>query len=608
MLKSFRYKAFIGLVLSMALLGAGGPSWGASGSKVRAPITLSLLAMNDFHGNLLPGSSSVLVADPANPSGTRVPVGGAAYLASLVHQLKQQNPGNTMLLGVGDLIGASPLSSGLFHDEPTIEVLNQIGLEISSVGNHEFDKGASELLRMQRGGCFARTADASAGLVGQDTCMNQGRFKGAKFSYLAANVIDQKTDASLLPAYALRKLGGVTLGFIGLTLKDTPSVVTPAGVAGLKFDDEVASVNKLVPLLQAKGATVIVLLLHQGGQTEAKTALDKSCPGFSGEVLSLSDRMNPAVDLILTGHTHQDYVCHRPDGKLVTQAGSYGRMLTKVDLTIDGKTKKVMAKDANNHLVINDLGVKDAKGNLIPLPAGRVALRADPAVDRVLRRYDALSNSVANVVIGRLGAALDRKMTEAGESSLGDVIADAFLAGSSDTSYGPRAAQIAFTNRGGIRSDLTGNLTVTFGQLFSVMPFNNTLVSMDLSGRQLLRLLEQQWESPQPAEGRILSVSQGLTYTWDANQPAGAAPGNGQRVQPQTLKLHGETVDLDKSYRVTVNSFLASGGDNFTVLKEGKNLQEAEVDSIVVKQYFRATGVVNPPQLNRIARLAATAL
>jgi 5'-nucleotidase len=296
-------------------------------------------------------------------------------------------------------------------------------------------------------------------------------------------------------------------------------------------------------------------------------------------------------------------VCFRPDGKLITQSGFYGRLVTKIDLTIDYSTKKVLAKDANNKVVINDLGVKDSAGNPILVPAVYSALNRDPAIDQVVRRYGDLSASITDVVVGRLSMPLDRKANPAGESTLGDVIADAFLAGTSDASYGNRPAQIAFTNRGGIRSDLSASLTVTFGQLFNVMPFNNNLVTMDLSGRQLLRLLEQQWESPQPAGGRVMSVSRGFSYAWDASKPEGAAPGTGQRIVAGSMTLNGAPIEFDKTYRITVNNFMGSGGDNFTALTQGTNVQAGEIDSVVAKLYFRVKGIVNAPAQDRILRL-----
>ena len=591
------------LLLAALCIVAAGSSVAAAKAPSNKPITLSLIALNDFHGNIMPPSGSVLVPDPDRPEGSRVSAGGAAYLASLVHQLKSQNPRNTLVVAAGDMLGASPLTSGLFHDEPTIEVLDAIGLDIASVGNHEFDKGRLELLRLQHGGCFPRTADGSAGVVGSDTCMNKGSFNGARFQYLAANVIDQQSAKPLLPAYAIRTIGGAKIAFIGLTLKDTPTVVTPAGVAGLDFKDEVETVNALVPELRRKGATVIVVLIHQGGQTTARKVLDKSCPGFSGEIVNLADRFDAAVDVVVSGHTHQEYVCFRPDGKLVTQTGFYGRLVTKIDLTLDARSKRVIAKDANNQLVLNDVGVRDAEGRALPVPRGYQTLPKDPKIAKIVQRYGDLTASVSDLVVGRVAEPLDRKLNLAGESRLGAFVADVFLAGSSDTSYGDKAAQMAFTNPGGLRSDLSAGAAVTFGQLFNVLPFNNNLVTMTLSGEQIRRLLEQQWEKPQPMGGRILSVSQGFSYAWDAQAPEGAAAGTGARVVPGSIRLNGEPLELQKAYRVTVNNFMASGGDNFPVLRDGQDVQTGEIDLVVAKLYLRAHGVVRPPEAGRISRL-----
>jgi 5'-nucleotidase len=566
-------------------------------------VHLSLLAINDFHGNIFPPPGSVLVPDAANPAGTRVSAGGAAYLSGLVQTLKAENPGRTMLVGAGDLVGATPLVSGLFHDEPTIDVLNRMGLEVSSVGNHEFDKGRAELLRLQGGGCFPPTADGSSGVVGVDTCMSNGAFTGAKFQYLAANVVDLANGKTLLPGTFVREMGGIKVGFIGLTLKATPTVVTPSGVAGLAFEDEVQTVNRMVPALRREGASVIVVLIHQGGQTSAKTVLDKSCPGFSGEIVRLADAFSAEVDVVVSGHTHQEYVCARPDGKLVTQTGSYGRLLTKIDLWVDSESRRIVRKEANNHLVVNELGVKDASSQPVALPHGYRVLNRDPEIETIASRYGGLTASVSDVIVGRLAQPLDRRTNAAGESAMGAVVADAYLAGSSDPSYGNRAGQIAFTNPGGMRSDLTNSLSVSFGQLYSVLPFNNYLVTMDLSGVQLLRLLEQQWESPQPASGRILPVSQGFSYIWDAGKPAGAAPGMGARVVPGSMRFHGEPVDMAKTYRVTVNNFLAGGGDNFSVLTQGTNRQDGENDLLVAKLYFRMKGAVMVPATGRIQRI-----
>lgn len=603
-MKQFRLP--LGLTLLLALASSlPTTAWSQSAEKaksVQSTLTISLLALNDFHGNIMPPSAPIVVPDAANPAGTRVSAGGAAYLSTLIRSLKAQNPQRTLLVAAGDMVGASQLSSGLFRDEPTIEVLNHLGLSVSSVGNHEFDRGSAELLRLQHGGCFPPSADGSAGVVGRDTCMNQGQFEGAQFRYLAANVRVTGTGKTLLAPYDIRTLDGVKVGFLGLTLRDTPSMVVPSGVAGLSFEDEVATVNSLVPVLRSQGATVIVVLLHQGGQTTARAVQDKTCPGLSGDILPIADRLDPSVDVVVSGHTHQEYVCTRPSGLLITQAGAYGRLLTKIDLLIDRTTGKVLAKDANNLVVVNDQGVRDPSGKPVALPAQLVALAPDPEVGALVRRYENLSATIADAVVGRIAAPLDRQANLAGESTLGAMIADAFLAGASKAEDGGRPAQIAFTNPGGIRTDLSSTLSVSFGQLFSVLPFNNTLVSMDLTGQQIVRLLEQQWERAS-SRGVVMAVSDGFRYTWDAAAPAGAARGQGRRVVPGSLTLNGEPMAADRSYRVVTNSFLAEGGDGFTVFRQGPNRQTGDLDSAVVKLYLRVKGVVPVPALGRITAI-----
>lgn len=579
---------------------------GSSTSNLKPPVTVSIIGMNDLHGNLQAptgSSGNVTVADPANPAGTKVSVGGVAYMATLIANLKAQNPNGTAVVGAGDLVGATPLNSALFHDEPTIDALNLIGLDISSVGNHEFDKGPAELRRLQNGGCFPRSSDNSRGVVGVDTCMTDGKFAGAKFQYLAANVTDTATGKTLFPSYAIRTLNGEKIAFIGMTLKDTPAVVTPAGVAGLKFAEEVATVNSLVPEILAQNVSAIVVLVHQGGFTTATTINDKSCPGLNGDIVSITDRLDPLIDVVISGHTHTEYVCTRPDGKLLTQAGFYGRLVSKIDLQINPNTHRVISKSANNIANVNDIAIKDAGGKVIPLPAGVTASAKNAAMDALVTRYAGLTAPITSQVIGNMPAAVDKTVNSAGESKMGDIVADIYLNGSTGAAYGSKPAQIAFANAGGVRASLP-NAVVTYGDLFTVMPFGNNLVTVDLTGAQILRLLEQQWEAPQPAGGgRIMQVSNGFTYSWDASKPEGAAAGTGNRVVAGSMKLNGTPIDLSKTYRVTVNNFMSTGGDNFTVLKSGTNLQAGDIDIDAGVAYFKSLGTVPTPSQNRIVRV-----
>ncbi|WP_293040432.1 5'-nucleotidase C-terminal domain-containing protein [Paraburkholderia sp.] len=384
------------------------------------------------------------------------------------------------------------------------------------------------------------------------------------------------------------------IGFIGLTLEETPTVVTSSGVAGLRFLDEITTVNNLVPELKKQGVSAIVVLLHQGGRTAATVVNDKTCPGLNGDIVGIVDKLDPAVDVVISGHTHQEYVCTR-NGKLLTQTGSYGRIATKVDLTIDPVTRTVLKKDANNIVAVNDVGILSGG----TLPDGVVPLAKDSEIDAFVQNYEKLAAPMAGEVVGKISEPLDTTRSPAGESTLGDVIADAYLFGTSDASF-DKPAQIAFTNSGGLRSDLK-ELDVTLGELYNVLPFSNSVVLMDLTGIQLLRLLEQQWEKPQySGNGRVLQVSDGFTYTWAKSKPAGAAPGEGERVVTGSMKLNGAPIEMDKIYRVAVNDYLAAGGSNFTVLLEGANLQQGGIDLDIATAYFKAKGIVAKPALNRI--------
>lgn len=571
--------ALLGL-LWLALAGCAAPEL-AQGPQ---PVTVSLVSFNDFHGQLLPGGGNVPVLQPESGAVTKAPAGGAAYLAGLIDRLRAQNPERTLVVAAGDLIGASPLVSSLFHDEPTIEALNRTGLAVSSVGNHEFEKGVDELLRIQNGGCFPPSADGTQGVVGVDTCLERGQFAGAKFRYLGANVIDRRSGRLLLPAYALHEVGGVRVGFVGVTLKETPATMPRKLIEGLDFADEVETINRLVPELRRQGAVLIVALLHQGAETTAKAINDATCPGVTGDALDIVDRLDPAVQVVITGHTHQEYVCVRPDGRLMTQAGNYGRMATKIDITLDPDTGRVLNKTARTHVAANDGAVKN------------------DAVATIVQRYADLAAKRSETVVARLGAPLTRAANTSGERPLGNVLADAYLFGGRDERDPARSAQIAFVNPGGIRSELTRGLDVTFGQLYGVHPFGNTLVTLELSGEQLRRVLEQQWERPQPPSGQVLAVSAGFSYEWDAAQPGGAAPGEGRRIVPGSIKLHGVAIDPARTYRVTVNTFLAFGGDNFSVFAEGRKIAESETDLDVLIAYFRAHDRLMPPPLDRITR------
>jgi 5'-nucleotidase len=522
------------------------------------PVQVKVLAINDFHGNLKPPQGGIRIKDPADPAKTvNLPAGGAEHLATAVAELRAKNP-NHVFVAAGDLIGATPLLSALFRDEPTIEALGLMGLDASAVGNHEFDKGAAELLRLQQGGCHPL-----------EGCKGPQPFKGARFQYLAASTVEEKSGRTLLPPYVIKRFEGIPVAFIGLTLKDTPSIVVPAGVAGLRFRDEAETVNALVPGLRQQGVEAIVVLIHEGGIPSGDY---NECPGISGPIVEIVRKLDKAVDAVISGHTHRAYNC-RIDGRLVTSGDKYGTIVTQIDLTLDPKSGDVTNAVADNVIVRTERFAKD------------------PRLTQLIAAYEQLAVPLAKRVVGRASAPLPRDANPAGESPIGQVIADAQLAATLDA-----GAQIALMNPGGIRAALAppADGVVRYEDLFAAQPFANNLVTITLTGAQLQQVLEQQWlNQPSP---RVLLVSQGFAYTWDAAKPAG------QRVVPGSVRLNGQPIAPDTSVRVTVNNFLQGGGDNFSVLKLGRDARTGVMDIDAFEQRFQR-GPVTPGTLDRITRL-----
>ena len=528
-------------------------------------VDVQLLGLNDFHGHLESTTPGTIAPDPASP---RVPAGGAEYLATHVRAKAAENR-NTLVVSAGDLIGASPLLSALFHDEPTIEAMNRIGLDLNSVGNHEFDEGGAELLRMQRGGCHP-----------VDGCLDGTGFGGARFRFLAANVVRADSGKTLFPPYAIRKFDGIKVGFIGMTLEGTPDIVSPSGVAGLDFLDEAETANRYARELRRKhGVRAIVVLLHEGGVQSATGGIN-TCDGISGPVVDIVERTTKAVDLFMTGHTHAAYNCVI-DGRPVTSASSFGRLLTDIDLKLDRHSKDVVEVAANNMIVTQNV------------------FKADD-ITQLVDRYSAIAAPLRDRVIGRVSADITRTADDSGENAAGNLIADAQLAATSAAGTG--AAVAAFMNPGGVRADLAAG-DVTFGEAFTVQPFGNSLVTLTLTGAQLLEVLKQQWCSQDAA--RVLLPSAGVHYTYSASAAAALVgqPCAGAANPVTGLTIGGVAVDPAASYRVTVNSFLADGGDKFTVLREGTDRLGGAVDTDALEAYLAPslTGApIAPPVLDRI--------
>jgi 5'-nucleotidase len=534
-------------------------------------VEVQLLALNDFHGNLQPPSGS------SGRVGT-VNAGGAEYLATHVRDLEATNA-NTLVVSAGDLIGASPLLSALFHDEPTIEAMNLIGLDLNAVGNHEFDEGTTELLRMQEGGCHP-----------VDGCQDGDGFTGADFEFLAANVVNHETGETLFPPYAIRNFNGAKVAFIGMTLEGTPTIVSPAGVAGFDFLDEADTVNALIPELRAQDVEAIVVLLHEGG---SPTALDiNGCAGVTGPIVDIAERLDDEVDLVISGHTHQPYNCVF-SGIPVTSAFSFGRLLTDIDMRVSRATKDVTSIAINNRIVTRDV-------------------QPFAPITDLIARYNALAAPIANRVVGHITSDITRANDESLEQSMGNVIADAQLFATAPGGFGD--AVTAFMNPGGVRAELVyasspageGDGVVTYGEMFTVQPFGNSLVTMILTGAQIDRMLEEQFcgiNAPVNAGFfRVLLPAAGFHYTWSQSAAGAANCDAATAVDPGSITLNGVPVDPAASYRVTVNSFLADGGDGFAVLKQGTNRLGGAVDTDAFEAYLASKEPVglSPAPLDRI--------
>jgi 5'-nucleotidase len=527
-----------------------------------APVEVRILAINDFHGYLRPPQGGIRIADPADKSKKiAVPAGGSELMATLVKELRQ-GAKNNIFVAAGDLIGASPFLSAMFHDEPTIESLSMMGLEVASVGNHEFDEGEDELLRIQNGGCHPA-----------DGCQGPHPFLGAKFRYLAASTVEKNTGKTIFPPYEIRQFDGIPVAFIGLTLKGTPGLVSPLSVASLEFRDEADTVNALVPELKARGVEAIVVLIHEGGFPAGDY---NRCPGISGPIVDIVKKFDRAVDVVISGHTHQAYVCDI-DGRLVTSGDKYGTLVTAIDVKLDAATRDVISAKADN--VIVRIG----------------AYARDPEQTALIESYEKLAAPIANRRAGAVTETLSRAPNDAGESVLGDIIADAQLAATSAEPKG--GAMIAFTNPGGVRTDIAwkDDGAVTYADVFASQPFRNQLVTLTLSGAQIKDMLEQQWLDPN--RPRILQISKGFNYTWDNSKP------NGERVLADSMSLNGQRIDPAQNYRVTVNNFLSVGGDGFTVLKDGTAPQFGSYDADALYGYFGANSPVAPAPTNRIGRV-----
>lgn len=564
-------------VRALLCAGALALAWPAAA----APLQLRIVAVNDLHGHLEPGAGTVAVPDPGDPQRTvALRSGGAAFLATRLRELRGEVE-HSVFVSAGDLVGASPLVSALFRDEPTIEAMNLLGLALSAAGNHEFDRGVAELRRQIGGGCAPDTGGAAV------SCADPQRpYAGARFPYLAANVVDD-AGRLLLPASQVIDVDGVRVGFVGAVTRATRGIVMPTGIAGWHFLDEARSITAEVRRLRAAGVNAIIAVVHEGGEAEGGI---NGCENPTGSIFGMLRALDPAIDVVLSAHTHRAYNC-LIDGRVVIQAASYGRLLAVVDLAIDRDSGAVLRQSVRARNVPVPNG-----GDADLAPALRRAyppLAPDPAVEALIARYRERAAPLASRPAGRIAQPFDRHPGDGGDHAAGRLVADAQL-----TATAGAGAQIAFTNPGGVRSELRGGPggEVSFGDLFALQPFGNALVTLSLTGAQLKALLEAQW-GRRGGPPRILQPSRGFGYAWRQDRPWG------ERVDAASMRLDGAPIEPQRTYRITVNDYLAAGGDGFALLRDAPERIAGPLDVEALADYLRARSAQRPLAPDPVARI-----
>ena len=512
---------------------------GTSTEAASANVKVQILSVNDFHGQL----------DKSSKVGNET-VGTAAYLAAHLKKREADNPNNTIKIHAGDAVGASRPVSALLQDEPTIEMFNKLKFDIGTLGNHEFDEGVEEMKRLIKGGVHAKTK-------------HHGSFEGAQFPYISANVVDSTTKQPILDPYIIKEAGGEKIGFIGITLATTPSIVTPSGVAGVDFTDEVTAINKYTTELKKQGIKAIVVIAHNPGTSNTDGT------NAEGEAIDFANKVDDEVDVIFAAHNHK-HLNATVDNKLLVQAYSSGTAFADVDLEIDPATHDIVKKDA---VIANTTWT---------------GIEPDQEINELVNKYKEETDKITEEIVGEAAVSLTKDQNEDGESILGNVIADSMRT-EMKTDFG-------FMNPGGIRASIDKG-PINWGNVFTVEPFGNDLVSLNITGEQVRTLLNQQWTE---TKTNILQLS-GLSYTWSAELPIG------KRVLDITLP-NGDKIDPAKTYSATVNNFMAEGGDNYTILRDGTNKVTGAVDFDALLSYVKANSPLKGSIEGRIKKVTKTTI
>ncbi len=523
----------LGSLLSLLLTS---PAPAAPGAPApRDPVPVQLLALNDLHGNLDPVAGA---SGRITHRGPEIQAGGLAQAATLL-EAARAGQRNTLTVAAGDMIGGSPLISALFHDEPTVEALGELGLTVSSAGNHEFDEGAAELRRVIDGGCHP-----------EDGCAPDAPYQGADFDYLAANVTAKGATEPLFTPYAIRTLpGGQRIGFIGVVTKDAPSAINAAMIRDVEFHDEVPVIARYSRELTRRGVRAQVLLVHEGEAVSgtAGARCDEGGPGarLNGRIKDIAERATSAVDVVVSGHSHLSYECVVKDprgrARAVTQADSFARSFTDLRFDLDAR---------------DDVVRDSVRAVHVPVP---VTTAPQPAMAKLVETWRARSQELAARVVGYIAGDLPGRGSTLPETPLGSFLADAQAAATR-----ARGADLALLNSGGMRADLVhrGDGAVTYADAYQVQPFDNPLWVLPLTGAQLTTALRQQFSGENEAVPRYLQLSDELRYSVDLSR-SGA-----DRLLAETIRVKGEPITADGVYRVALNDYLANGGNGFPVFAE----------------------------------------
>ncbi|WP_433326082.1 bifunctional metallophosphatase/5'-nucleotidase [Spirillospora sp. CA-294931] len=549
----------------------------AAPARAAEPIDVQLLSITDFHGYMQVGNDQLTL-----PDGTRVKVGGAAYNAA---HLKRLATKNSILFSVGDNFSGWPFEVDAFQDEPTIEVLNALGVKFSTTGNHELDV-SPEFLKghMMKGRCFGR--------IDVDSCFTDStgrRFRGAKFPFYSANIVDARSGRTILKPYNIERVGGVKIGFINLTVPDTP-VGSTSYQPGLRALPLVETANRYAAELKRRGVKAIVANVHDGASADG--AGFDGCKNPTGPAIDFARRATPDIDAIFTGHWHAGFNCTVPDPagdpRPVIEGLNHGTVISEIGLRIDPRTREVIRSGtrARNHPVTRDIA-------------------PDPRLQKIADYWKARGQRRAAEPVAAQTGDFTRVQNAHGESTLGDLAADVQYWTASRSRAGRADLALIATKplKGStaLRRDLPAakgtdpgdaDGRVTFGEAWNAYGYGNPILTVSVTGEQIHQALEQQWQGGKFAP---LAVSKNVRYRYDATRP------EGDRVDPKDVAVNGRPLDPSKTYRLAALAYTLIGADGYPAFAGFTAAHRNELpDHEAFIAYLKQHGTISPAPLDRV--------